>query len=102
MQMSSPSKQGMDKQLKTSITKNFKQFNPTDNKDSSNYFLAETPKRPSFDSEAILSHLSLFFFFFFPSSSFLLSFLHLFCKVYNHIQLFFKPNLNLEILKPNY
>ena len=35
-------------------------------------------------------------------SSFLRSILHLFCKVYNHIQLFFKPNLNLEILEPNY
>ena len=103
--MSSPFKQEMDKRLKTLIIKNFKWFNPTANKDSSNYFLAETPKRPSSDSEAILSHLSLslfLFFFFFPSSSFLLSFCHLFCKVYNHIQLFFKPNLNLEILKPNY
>ena len=65
--MSSPFKQEMDKRLKTLIIKNFKWFNPTANKDSSNYFLAETPKRPSSDSEAILSHLSLslFLFFFF-------------------------------------
>ena len=63
--MSSPFKQEMDKQLKTSIIKNFKWFNPTDNKDSSNYFLAKTPKRPSSDSEVILSHLSLSLLFFF-------------------------------------
>ena len=86
----------MDKQLKTSIIKNFKWFNPTDNKDFSNYFLAATAKRPSSDSKAILSHHISLSRFFFSSSSFLLSFLHFFCKVYNHILMFFKPNLNLK------
>ena len=41
------------------IIKNLKWLQPTDNRDSSNYFLAKTPKRPSFDSEAIFSSLSL-------------------------------------------
>ena len=97
--MSSPSKQEMDKQLKTWIIKNFKRFNPIDNKDSSNYFLTETPKRPSSDSKAILSHLSLYFFF-------LLLFYYPFgicsAKFITISSCYFKPNLNLEILKPNY
>ena len=104
MQMSSPFKQEMAKQLKIAIIKNFKWFNPTDNKDSSNYFLAGTPKRPSSDSEAILSHLSLslsLFFFFF-----LLLFYYPFgicsAKFITISSCYFKPNLNLEILKPNY
>ena len=92
----------MDKYLKTSIIKNLKWLHPTDNRDSSNYFLAETPKRPSFDFEAIISRFSLSLSYIFSSSSFKLSFLHLFSRVYNHIQQLFKPNLNLEILKPNY
>lgn len=64
--MSSPFKQKNGKKLKTSIIKNFKWFNPTDNKDSSNYFVAKTPKMPSSDYEAIsLSlFLSVFYYFF--------------------------------------
>ena len=57
------------------IIKNLKWLQPTDNRDSSNYFLAKTSKRPSFDSEAIFSSLSLSLslFYIFSSSSFNLS-----------------------------
>ena len=94
------------KQLKTSIIKNFKWFNPIDNKDSSNYFLAKTPKRPLSDSEAILSHLSLSLSlslcFFFLTLLFYYPFCIFSAKFITISSCYFKPNLNLEILKPNY
>ena len=69
-------KQDMDTQLKTLIIRNFKCLHPTDLK-----ILVITFKLKLQKGLLVILRQSLF------------------CRVLNHIQLFLKPNLNLEIMQ---